>query len=81
MLPRSQGAADDAAKARKNPASASFSHCDAIAAIDNFRFRARMPNRAAAVRQLLLRGLASAKKSVDTCHIKMSPPAKGATRC
>src|SRR5580692_10242055 len=39
-----------------------FLSADEIAAIDDFRFRARMPNRAAAVRQLLMRGLASAKK-------------------
>jgi hypothetical protein len=30
---------------------------DEIAAIDNFRFQARMPSRAAAVRELLRRGL------------------------
>jgi metal-responsive CopG/Arc/MetJ family transcriptional regulator len=35
---------------------------DELAAIDEFRFRARMPNRAAAVRELLRRGIASAKK-------------------
>jgi hypothetical protein len=39
-----------------------FLSADEIAAIDDLRFRARMPNRAAAVRQLLMRGLASAKK-------------------
>jgi hypothetical protein len=31
-------------------------------AIDEFRFQARMPSRAAAVRELLRRGLASAEK-------------------
>ena len=39
-----------------------FLSADEIAAIDDFRFKARMPNRAGAVRQLLMRGLASAKK-------------------
>jgi metal-responsive CopG/Arc/MetJ family transcriptional regulator len=33
---------------------------DELAAIDEFRFQARMPSRAAAVRELLRRGLASA---------------------
>jgi metal-responsive CopG/Arc/MetJ family transcriptional regulator len=36
---------------------------DELAAIDEFRFQARMPSRAAAVRELLRRGLASAKKA------------------
>jgi hypothetical protein len=39
-----------------------FLSADEIAAIDDFRVKARMPNRAGAVRQLLMRGLASAKK-------------------
>jgi hypothetical protein len=30
-----------------------------LAALDDFRFKARMPSRAAAVRELLLRGLAA----------------------
>jgi hypothetical protein len=34
---------------------------DELAAIDEFRFQARMPSRAAAVRELLRRGLASAE--------------------
>jgi metal-responsive CopG/Arc/MetJ family transcriptional regulator len=33
-----------------------------LAAIDEFRYENRMPNRAAAVRELLRRGLAAAKK-------------------
>jgi hypothetical protein len=33
-----------------------------IAAIDDFRYRTRMPSKAAAVRELLRRGLAAAKK-------------------
>jgi hypothetical protein len=33
---------------------------DEVALIDDFRFAARMPSRAAAVRELLRRGLASA---------------------
>ena len=32
------------------------------AAIDDFRYRTRMPSKAAAVRELLRRGLAAAKK-------------------
>ena len=35
---------------------------DETAAIDDFRYRTRMPSKAAAVRELLRRGLASAKK-------------------
>jgi hypothetical protein len=35
---------------------------DELAAIDEFRYQARMPTRAAAVRELLRRGLASAEK-------------------
>jgi len=35
---------------------------DELAAIDNFRFSRRMPSRAAAVRELLRRGLASIKE-------------------
>jgi hypothetical protein len=35
---------------------------DELEAINDFRFRARMPNLAAAVRELLRRGLASATK-------------------
>jgi hypothetical protein len=35
---------------------------DELAAIDEFRFQARMPSRAAAVRELLRRGLASAEE-------------------
>jgi hypothetical protein len=37
---------------------------DELAAIDEFRFQARMPSRAAAVRELLRRGLASAERTV-----------------
>ena len=33
---------------------------DELAVIDDFRFKSRMPSRAAAVRELLRRGLASA---------------------
>jgi predicted transcriptional regulator len=35
---------------------------DEIAAIDNFRFQARMPSRAAAVRELLRRGLIASRE-------------------
>jgi hypothetical protein len=34
---------------------------DELAAIDDFRFRARMPSRSAAIRELLNRGLAAAR--------------------
>ena len=34
---------------------------DEIAAIDEFRFQTRMPNRAAAIRELLRRGLGAPK--------------------
>jgi metal-responsive CopG/Arc/MetJ family transcriptional regulator len=33
-----------------------------LSAIDDFRFKNRMPNRASAVRELIRRGLAAAKK-------------------
>jgi hypothetical protein len=35
---------------------------DEVAEIDDFRFKARMPSRAAAVRELLRRGLVSAAR-------------------
>ena len=35
---------------------------DENAAIDDFRYRTRMPSKAAAIRELLRRGLGSAKK-------------------
>jgi hypothetical protein len=38
---------------------------DELAALDEFRYRARMPSLAAAVRELLRRGLASPKRSED----------------
>jgi hypothetical protein len=34
---------------------------DEVAAVDEFRYQARMPSRAAAVRELLRRGLASSE--------------------
>ena len=37
-------------------------HADDIAAIDEFRFKARIPSRAAAVREILRRGLAEDEK-------------------
>jgi hypothetical protein len=46
---------------------------DKVAAIDQFRFQARMPSRAAAVRELLRRGLASADKEQET------PKSRGST--
>jgi hypothetical protein len=46
---------------------------DKVAAIDQFRFQARMPSRAAAVRELLRRGLASAQKEQET------PKSRGST--
>jgi metal-responsive CopG/Arc/MetJ family transcriptional regulator len=39
---------------------------DEIAAIDEFRFRARMPSRSAAVRELLRRGLVAAEEEHKT---------------
>jgi hypothetical protein len=36
-----------------------FLHAAELAAIDEFRFKTRMPSRAAAVRELIRRGLAS----------------------
>jgi hypothetical protein len=62
MLPRSQGAPMTPRKPERTRRLQVFLSADEIAAIDDFRFRSRMPNRAAAVRQLLMRGLASAKK-------------------
>jgi hypothetical protein len=38
---------------------------DEIAAIDEFRFQTRMPNRATAIRELLRRGLGAPKQSGD----------------
>jgi hypothetical protein len=35
-----------------------YLHADELAAIDDFRFKARMPNRSAAIRELLRRGMA-----------------------
>jgi hypothetical protein len=37
-------------------------HADELAVIDDFRFKTRMPSRAASVRELLRRGLASAAR-------------------
>jgi hypothetical protein len=62
MLPRSQGAPMTPRKPERTRRLQVFLSADEITAIDDFRFRARMPNRAAAVRQLLMRGVASAKK-------------------
>jgi hypothetical protein len=44
-----------------------------IAAIDAFRFQARMPSRAAAVRELLRRGLDS-KSAEDSSSVDPSSP-------
>ena len=38
---------------------------DEIAAVDEFRFQARMPSRAAAVRELLRRGLATSAEDEE----------------
>ena len=62
MLPRSQGPPMTPRKPKRTRRLQVFLSGDEIAAIDDFRFRDRMPNRAAAVRQLLMRGLASPKK-------------------
>lgn len=37
-------------------------HAEEVAAIDEFRYAARIPSRAAAVRELFRRGLAAAEK-------------------
>ena len=42
---------------------------DEIAAIDEFRFQTRMPNRATAIRELLRRGLGAPKQSGDNRFI------------
>jgi hypothetical protein len=43
---------------------------DELAVIDDFRFKSRMPSRAAAVRELLRRGLASmGRRKGDTAPI------------
>jgi hypothetical protein len=36
-----------------------YLQADELAAIDDFRFKARMPNRSAAIRELLRRGMAA----------------------
>jgi hypothetical protein len=43
-----------------------------LTVVDNFRFKARMPSRAAAVRELLKRGLASEGFEVATSGSKSS---------
>ncbi len=43
-----------------------------LALIDDFRFKHRMPSRAAAVRELLQLGLAAAGASQDTTGVKSS---------
>jgi hypothetical protein len=41
-----------------------------LQAVDNFRFEYRMPSRAAAIRELLRQGLASAGAVVDNIGVK-----------
>lgn len=61
---------------------------DELALIDDFRFKARMPSRAAAVRELLTRGLAAegyngahaGMKSMEFGVIRRPKNPKGATR-
>jgi hypothetical protein len=50
---------------------------DEITAIDEFRFRARMPSRTAAVRELLKRGLDSEKEPPAKRQRKASALKKG----
>jgi hypothetical protein len=50
---------------------------DEITAIDEFRFRARMPSRTAAVRELLKRGLDSEKEPPPKRQRKASAVKKG----
>ena len=43
-----------------------------LALVDDFRFKHRMPSRAAAVRELMQLGLATSGPSLDTAGIKSS---------
>jgi hypothetical protein len=43
-----------------------------LTVVDNFRFQHRMPSRAAAVRELFRRGLASADEVVENAGVKSS---------
>jgi hypothetical protein len=52
-----------AAKRKRNQRLQVLLLSDELAAINDFRYRARMPSLAAAVRELLRRGLASSKTS------------------
>ena len=51
---------------------------DELGAIDDFRFRSRMPSRAAAVRELLRRGLASAGRRKGAREPNLGAPDGGA---
>jgi hypothetical protein len=42
---------------------------DEMAAIEDFRYRTRMPSQAAAVRELLRRGLAAIKKEIEAASV------------
>jgi hypothetical protein len=63
--PNGRQGAEDAGQARTNRASTIHPPTDELAAIDEFRYRARMPSLAAAIRELLRRGLASAEKEPE----------------
>jgi metal-responsive CopG/Arc/MetJ family transcriptional regulator len=52
-------AAEDTAKRERTERVQVVLPADELAAIDEFRYQARMPSRSAAVRELLRRGLAS----------------------
>jgi hypothetical protein len=54
-----------AAKRERSQRLQVFLQSDELAAINDFRYRARMPSLAAAVRELLRRGLASPKTSPE----------------
>lgn len=54
-----------------------------LEAVDNFRFRHRMPSRAAAIRDLLRRGLGAAGTVLENAGVKsgdysvLTPPRRG----
>jgi hypothetical protein len=60
-VPQKRGKAQISAKPERTERLQVILAIDELVAIDGLRFQARMPNRAAAIRELLRRGLASAK--------------------
>jgi metal-responsive CopG/Arc/MetJ family transcriptional regulator len=57
--------AEDTAKRERTKRVQVVVPADELAAIDEFRYQARMPSRSAAVRELLRRGLASLDDEAD----------------